>query len=202
MTSTLQPIRVVLLGDPGVGKSTLIQRYIIPDDQFINTQLNVDFIQYKTKLQNKDIRLQIWDAPCYIETENYASYVSGAHVIILVYDVTSKRTVRNLSIWLSKLNTFFPNIPKYVVGNKYDLFCKRVICSETAEDIVNKFKVQYVETSASNNFNVTNLFEMAVQGASTYCSSTSKNSPKVCLAKQSSRLRNRRQILREECNLM
>lgn len=89
-----------------------------------------------------------------------SSYYRGAHGIIVVYDVTVKKTFDNITKWLKEIETFAgQNVQKLLVGNKCDLEDQRVITSDEGQALANEIGIPFVETSAKSRSNVTTAFE-------------------------------------------
>ncbi len=120
--------KVVLLGDGGVGKTSLIARYVINkfDDKYIAT--------IGTKVSRKDVqvvkpdliinlRMMIWDILGQKEYSKIRSAsLSGAQGVIIVGDLSRPETIQSLeSFWLKEVQGVVGSIPTVFVGNKVDL---------------------------------------------------------------------------------
>jgi len=152
-----EQIRLVVVGNPNVGKSTLIRRYLTPSHKSIESASEVpDFVAHITKYNNKKVQLQIWDST---GLEVNQSYFRGAHAIILMFDVSVKKSYDDLATWITKVaQVASPRSYKIIVGNKCDLMVERVISSEPAEENASLVHADYIETSAKENINVSELF--------------------------------------------
>ena len=157
-------LRIILVGDSNVGKTSLINRFM-GDDFQENYQctINVDF-KIKTITFSSSIaaELKIWDT---CGQERFKSLTSGyfkeAHGIVLVFDVSNLDSFKNLSFWLKEIkNNSNSNIkPEIIlVANKIDLKDRKVT-NETGKEFANKNKIMYVETSAKNGLNIDSQFE-------------------------------------------
>ena len=159
--------KIVLLGDSGVGKTSLLSRYM--DEGFIPNRpctLNVDF---KIKSINIDpfsiAKITIWDT---CGQERYRSitgkYFKGAHGILLMYDVCDKRSFADLDIWLEEIkkNTIKEDISIVLVGNKIDLKFRN-IKTEDAETFAKNNNLMFCETSSKDGFNVEKAFDMVTK---------------------------------------
>lgn len=114
--------KVLLIGDSGVGKTALLQRYI--EGNFIHTLASTIGIDFRTKLVtvgDRAIKLQIWDTA---GQERFraitAAYFRAAVAVLFVYDITSRSSFENLNIWheLYAKNGEAP--VKFLVGTKSD----------------------------------------------------------------------------------
>ena len=115
--------KVILLGHFGVGKSSLVQRFVhsifSTDYQTtIGVKLDKKIVQTPTH----EMKMVLWDIEGGADqTRLPASYFMGAHGIIYVCDVTRPATFRDLDKTLPQLAEKSPNAPVVVIGNKIDL---------------------------------------------------------------------------------
>ena len=154
--------KVLLLGNSDVGKSSLILRYVdqVWSDTFVPT-IGVDFKVKTLELQNKQIKMQIWDTAGQERFRNViSSYFRGAHGILLIYDVTNRDSFKNLESWLIEIEkNASENVLKILIGNKNDLVDDKEIKTEEGQAFANRNGMQFIETSAKENTNVTEAFE-------------------------------------------
>ena len=152
--------KILLIGDSGVGKSCLLNRFTedIFSENYIST-IGVDFKIRTLDIDSKTIKLQIWDTAGQERFRVITSaYYRGAHGIILVYDVTSEMSFKNLSYWLDETAKFASeNINKLIVGNKCDVV-KREVEFITAKEFAENLNISYLETSAKTGTNVSQIF--------------------------------------------
>ena len=154
--------KIILLGDTGVGKTSLLGRYM--DEQYFNNRPCTIFADYKIKsikiddLTSADIT--IWDT---CGQEKYRSltrqFFKDAQGIILIFDVSDKNSFSNLNKWLEdiKNNIFKEDVSIVLCGNKIDL--NRSISFEEANNFANNNDLIYCETSSKNGINVESAFE-------------------------------------------
>ena len=157
--------KVVLLGDGGVGKTSLIARYVVDkfDDKYIAT--------IGTKVSRKDIqvirpnlivnlRLMIWDVLGQKEYSKVrAASLSGAQGLILVGDLTRSETVDSLlEFWLKEAELVVGTVPTIVVGNKADLADKGQMTATALESQGQKFDFPTCLASAKTGENVEGMF--------------------------------------------
>ena len=154
--------KILLLGNSDVGKSSLILRYVdqVWSDTFVPT-IGVDFKVKTLELQNKQIKMQIWDTAGQERFRNViSSYFRGAHGILLIYDVTNRDSFKNLESWLIEIEkNASENVLKILIGNKNDLVDDKEIKTEEGQAFANRNGMQFIETSAKENTNVTEAFE-------------------------------------------
>jgi len=167
----LGPLKLVLIGDSGVGKTSLLLRFA--DDHFTESfvsTLGVDFRDRLVNTGDKFVKLQIWDTAGQdrFKTITNAFYRS-AQGVILVFDVTSMETYEHVEEWLSDGARNAPEgVPKMLVGNKADLADERKVEVEMAESMAERLGMPYVETSAKNSTNVDAAFITMAKSALTF----------------------------------
>ncbi|KAF7681004.1 Ras-related protein Rab-5A [Astathelohania contejeani] len=154
--------KLVILGHYSVGKSSLALNYVKglfnPNEE---STIGAAFLT-KTVLSKKDhIKFEIWDTA---GQERYNSlipmYYRGAHVAIIVYDITSYESYKTAKNWVNELNAEKPaDFIKVLVGNKTDLesMGRQVETEEAAAYSAEKGLLFY-ETSAKTGYNVNKLF--------------------------------------------
>ncbi|CAH6722736.1 GTP-binding protein Ypt6p [[Candida] jaroonii] len=160
----LKKYKIVFLGDQGVGKTSLITRFMYDtfDDQYQAT-IGIDFLSKTMYLEdNKTIRLQLWDTAGQERFRSLIpSYIRDSNVAIICYDITSKKSFENLEKWINEVKLERgEDVIIVIVGNKSDLNNKRQVKFEELQELSNKNKVEiYLETSTKINHNVKLLFK-------------------------------------------
>jgi small GTP-binding protein len=164
MSASEHTFKIIVIGDPMVGKTSLITRFAKRTfseqyKQTIGTSLNIAEAMVGTVL----IRLVIWDLggqPRFDAVRKM--YFLGSDAAIMVFDVTRRETFNNLEGWLQAFHRAVPDdVPITLVANKVDLASKRII--DTSEGERNQKRQQYdayVETSARTGENVAELFDV------------------------------------------
>ncbi|MHA1894692.1 MAG: Rab family GTPase [Candidatus Helarchaeota archaeon] len=132
MSESIYTLKLVCIGDYGVGKSSLITRYVHDkfDSDYIST-IGVDFLVKDVKLSNIEkatARLVIWDIGGQEQWKKKLKlYLQGADGAIIVCDLTRPVTARNLSMWIDYLKLYTSStVPHIIVGNKNDLSEKKI----------------------------------------------------------------------------
>ncbi|MHA1385675.1 MAG: Rab family GTPase [Candidatus Helarchaeota archaeon] len=155
--------KVCLIGNQGVGKTSLIVRYIENKfrENYIPT-LGVDFLTKKITLgeKNTPVNLTIWDIGGDTKWKDRLQfYLRGSDGAIIVYDITRKNTFKKLDFWIEALYKSTGEIPFIVVGNKKDLEENRNVKLKEAEDYL-KGKKSYalLESSAKTGETVNEMF--------------------------------------------
>lgn len=151
-----------IVGDSGVGKSSLLLRFADNSytESFIST-IGVDF-KNKTIPINGDLcNLQIWDTAGQERFRTITSnYYRGPHAYLFCFDVTNPETFNNLQKWiLASREESSEHVCNIVVGTKTDLIHERKVGKEEAEDFCAQLGLNYIETSAKDNFQIEALFQ-------------------------------------------
>uniref|UniRef100_A0A1D1ZIW7 Ras-related protein Rab-8A n=1 Tax=Anthurium amnicola TaxID=1678845 RepID=A0A1D1ZIW7_9ARAE len=154
-------IKLLLIGDSGVGKSCLLLRF--SDDSFTPsfiTTIGIDFKIRTIELDGKRIKLQIWDTAGQERFRTITTaYYRGAMGILLVYDVTDERSFNNIRNWFSNIEQHASEgVNKILIGNKCDWLEKKVIAKEQGQLLADEFGIKFLETSAKANTNVEEAF--------------------------------------------
>ena len=158
--------KVLLLGDSDVGKSSLILRYT--DDTFNSKLINsigVDFKMKKKEIDGKIVKVQIWDTAGHERFRSITySYYRGANAIIIVFDLSDKKSFISITEWLKQIEKHAnTNVFKFLVGNKSDLVEERKVDYEEAKQYADEHELPYIETSAKEGVNITELFDSSIK---------------------------------------
>jgi len=154
-------IKLLLIGDSGVGKSCLLLRF--SDDSFTPsfiTTIGIDFKIRTIELDGKRIKLQIWDTAGQERFRTITTaYYRGAMGILLVYDVTDEKSFGNIRIWIRNIEQHATeNVNKMLIGNKCDMVDKKVIDTAKGKALADEFNIKFLETSAKTGAGVEEAF--------------------------------------------
>jgi len=154
-------IKLLLIGDSGVGKSCLLLRF--SDDSFTPsfiTTIGIDFKIRTIELEGKRIKLQIWDTAGQERFRTITTaYYRGAMGILLVYDVTDDKSFANIRNWIRNIEQHASeNVNKILIGNKCDLVDKKMIDTAKGKALADEYGIKFMETSAKNSINVEDAF--------------------------------------------
>jgi len=163
----IRKIKICLVGDIGVGKTSLIRRYVLDlfDDKYIATigtkvskkNLSVDNPETGNR---EDIVLLIWDImgqPSFREILREA-YFYGAQGALCVCDITNRDTFAELRYWIKAMTATAGPVPMVVLGNKKDLEQNAAVSIEDLAAFSNKFDSRAIMTSAKTGENVEEAF--------------------------------------------
>ena len=163
-----QAINIILLGDPTVGKTSLVNRFVNAtfSETTRSTAGPADDVRYEAKEKrivlkdNSAVRLYIWDTA---GQERYHTlnrdYYMKADGAVLVYDVCAEDTFKNIRLWSQELGKFGnSNVIVAVAGNKKDMKVSRTVTSTDAEETCKSICNIFKETSAKSGDDVSNVF--------------------------------------------
>ncbi|UCE14787.1 MAG: GTP-binding protein [Candidatus Heimdallarchaeota archaeon] len=168
-------LKIVIIGDGGVGKTAIRERYLSNQFQseYVLT-IGADFAMRDEIVNSKSIRYQIWDLAGQQRFDGVREvYYKGALGALLIYDVTRPESYFNTPKWINELwtNNTKGRIPVVVVGNKIDLReeCDETISSEQGKLFADRltkltasegFTCHYVEASAKSGINIQEAFSL------------------------------------------
>ena len=155
--------KILILGDSSVGKTCFLTRYA--DDRFEDTHIATTGMDYKLKnitLENgKTVKLQIWDT---LGQDRFRSitknYYKGAHGIILIYDITERKTFESVSNWVKTIrDEADEKVVIVLAANKSDFEEKRQVSQEEGEKLAQDLNLTFFECSAKDNKNINETFD-------------------------------------------
>ena len=159
--------KILLLGDASVGKTSFTKRYCYnifnPSERLT---IGVDFHVKTIELNDKKIKLQIWDVG---GEERFRfllpTYCLGANAAFLLYDITRPSTLDNISEWMTIVRQKGGPIPIMLVGSKIDLSkSSRQVQRDYGIQIAEKNEMaSFVEISAKENVNVDDAFNVLTE---------------------------------------
>ncbi|XP_034948484.1 ras-related protein Rab-37 isoform X1 [Chelonus insularis] len=150
--------KTILLGDSGVGKTSLLVRFDTGSFQTGNfaATVGIGFTNKVVDVGDMRIKLQIWDTA---GQERFRSvthaYYRDAHALLLLYDVTNKTSFDNIRAWLSEIREYAQSdVVIMLLGNKTDCGNERVVKKEDGQRLADEYQVPFMETSAKTGVNV------------------------------------------------
>ncbi|XP_073731828.1 ras-related protein Rab-43 isoform X1 [Misgurnus anguillicaudatus] len=157
--------KIVLVGDVGVGKTCVVQRFktgIFMEKQ--GSTIGVDFTMKTLEIQGKRVKvsaLQIWDTAGQERFRTITqSYYRSANGAIITYDITKRSSFMSVPKWMEDVKKYGgSNIVPLLIGNKSDLTDLREVPSEDAQTMAHQLDfVTAIETSAKDSSNVEEAF--------------------------------------------
>ncbi len=154
--------KLIVAGDGGVGKTTLVDRYV--SGTFHNNSritLGVQFMVKRLVVNNNPVDLQIWD---FGGEDRFRfilpSYCMGAHGALFMYDITNPASLYNMNNWMLLLRSQNGKFPVMAAGTKADLSYERKVEVAEAVKITGKYGISEVmEVSSKTGLNVDLLFD-------------------------------------------
>ncbi len=158
--------KIIIVGDSGVGKTNLLKRFSQNTFEH-NTQatVGVEFFSNNYYINDKLFRIEIWDTAGQERYKSITSaYYKGASGAIIVYDVTSVSSFKNVDKWYHEIKELASkDIQILLIGNKTDLEDKIVISTENSRDKATDLNLPVMETSALNASNVKEAFHLLIK---------------------------------------
>ena len=183
-------LKVIILGDSGVGKTCLMNRYVTDKfTQQYKATIGADFRPKQVDVDGRRATLQIWDTAGQERFQSLGvAFYRGADVCFLVYDVTDETSFERLHVWrnqfLSAVRPADPDrFPFVVLGNKADVdedgigrggdegegegepTASRVVSLRDAQRVCAEWGYPHFETSAKDGTNVEQAFLQAARAA-------------------------------------
>ena len=154
--------KIAILGISGVGKSSILTRFVNNDfDSNINSTFGAAFLDKNFEYNGIFYKFQIWDTAGQEKYAPLASlYYRDAHVVLLVYDITSEDSFKGLKELYKEVLEKGPNdLLIGIIGNKSDLSELEQVSYDEGNEYAKNIKAFYKQTSAKENKGITSLFE-------------------------------------------
>ena len=159
-------LKVVVVGDSGVGKTCLLIRFIRDLwDEDSQPTLGVEFMTKIVQTEKHRIQLQLWDtAGQELFRSVTRGYYRGSAGALLVFDLTNRDSFENINRWLQDVKDVArSDVVTLLIGNKSDLCAdKRQVTKEEAEEFAKQHNMQYFETSAKTGDEIANAINACV----------------------------------------
>ena len=161
--AAVQEIKLLTIGDSGVGKSSLLLRWANADTSLVKSSMPTVGIDFKFKnitVDGERVKVHVWDTAGQERFRTLtATYYRKAQGVLLVYDVTNRESFNNVRNWMSQITINAEvGISVDLVANKLDLVEKRVVSFEEGEALAKEFKTSFMEVSAWSGQNVNESF--------------------------------------------
>ena len=165
MSDEPESIKVVLLGESGVGKTSIISQFTVNKfDPHRETSLSAQFTTKTLDFPDlgQSIKFDMWDT---VGQEKYRSlakiFYKDAKVIIFVYDITREFSFQSIkNYWHKETRENWDGTPILaIVGNKIDLYSEIKVSNNEGMAFAEEIGAIFQTTSAASNSGITNLFE-------------------------------------------
>ncbi|CAH0401194.1 unnamed protein product [Chilo suppressalis] len=153
-------LKVVIVGDGGVGKSSMIQRYCRGTfTRDYKKTIGVDFLERQIEIDGEDVRLMLWDTAGQEEFDAITkAYYRGAHACVLAFSTTDRDSFLALHSWKLKVENECGEIPTIIVQNKIDLMDQCVVGPDEAELVARALGCRLMRASVKEDVNVGAVF--------------------------------------------
>ena len=154
-------IKIIFLGDAGVGKSSIIQRYC--EDKFEENQYstyNANYVEKEETISEQNVILELWDTAGQEEYHSLAKlFIKNSKIVILVYDITSLKSFKSLNYWYEYICKEMVNKIIYgILGNKTDKMLEEEVSQEKAKEFAKKIDASLRLVSAKEGGKAINKF--------------------------------------------
>ena len=167
-----------MLGDSGVGKSSLLNAYRKTPLKDADLTIGVDFHSLKKKFGMFEHTVTIYDTA---GSERFRaitqSYYRSAMCAILVYDVTCLESYQNVKKWVKELDDVVDGVPIILVGNKTDCSAQRCLYGQEGFKLASLLNADFYETNIYDDQKIKHVFDIAINNA--YNVSTKNKTPKT-----------------------
>ena len=157
-------VKLLLLGDSSVGKTSIIIKYI--SNKFMDTNiatLGVDYMDKTVDYNNLKVFLQIWDTS---GEEKFRSitrnFYRNADGLLVVFDLTKKESYDHIRSWINEAKENNDKLKTILIGNKLDLKDERIVAIDVAKQFAEKNNLKYIETSAKDGTNINESFQAII----------------------------------------
>ena len=161
-TETAEEIKVILVGESGTGKTSLINTSIgIPFKENMITSASNSFAPKEFQIDGKKYILNLWDT---IGQEKFRSltkiFIKDSKIVIFVYDITNEKSFKELEYWITTIKDILKDEAVLgIAGNKQDLFKNEKVKEETARKYAQEKNIIFELTSSKNRKTFEKLLE-------------------------------------------
>lgn len=154
-------IKVVIVGNGAVGKSSMIQRYCkgIFTRNYKKT-IGVDFLEKHITASGEDVRLMLWDTAGQEEFDAITkAYYRGAQACVIAFSTTDHASFEAVKKWKRKVEDECGHVPMVLVQNKIDLLHESQVDSHEVEKFARNTGLKLFRTSVKENLNIGRVFQ-------------------------------------------
>ena len=161
--NSIIPCKVIVVGDSGVGKTSIINRYL---DNYNPEEKSTFAASFSSKTQivdNYNISFEIWDTAGEERFRAVNSiFYKDASICLIVYDITDLKSFQNIKdYWYNSVKeNAIPDIIFGIAGNKKDLFNLEAVDQKEAEAFCKEINASFFLTSAKENYFIDKIFEV------------------------------------------
>lgn len=159
-------LKIIVAGAVGVGKTSLIRRYIHNTfSEEIMTTIGVDFMIKRVQYGYSEVNLTLWDLAGGKKFRKFlAGYLSGSHGALILADLSNHKSFIDLQNWMALITKNSGQLSTMLIISKMDLVDQAKISEDEIDQFVEEYKIDKVlKCSAKTGNNVDNVFETIVQ---------------------------------------
>ena len=164
-TKPVNQIKLILLGETGVGKTSILQRFV--NDEFVDkspSSIGIDYNFKKMKYNNKTYQIQIFDTAGQERFKSLIkSYYNMGKGYLIVFDLSNNDSLNALKDWIEDVKENVDDPKFIIIGNKDDLQKSKKLSDDIIKNQLDNYKdVIYIKTSAKKNINIKEAFEKMI----------------------------------------
>lgn len=154
-------VKLVLLGEAAVGKSSLVLRFV--NNEFQENKeptIGAAFLTQKLAIDSRTIKYEIWDTAGQERFHSLAPmYYRNAQAAVVVYDITKQASLEKALKWIKELERqASPSMVICLVGNKVDMESARQVTTEQGQQVASDAGLLFMEASAKTSQGVMDIF--------------------------------------------
>ena len=156
------PCKIILVGDSGVGKTSMIKRYLNEFSKNISPTISTSYFNKLVIINDYKINFQIWDT---VGQEQYRSlnslFFKDAHICLMVYDITKESSFKSIKEYWHQaaVNNGLEGVIFGIAGNKNDLYMNEKVDKNEVKEFTNQISAIFQYTSAIENVCIDELFK-------------------------------------------
>jgi len=156
--------RSIFIGNTGVGKSSIIQKYVNETfDEHSQSTIGIDYLTKIISIGERSVKLQMWDLTGQFSFRNLIqSYYRQASIIFFVFDRTNRSSFTDFREWIKNLEHQLDKSQLVIIGNKSDMAFFGV-STEEGQELAEQYNAFYYEVSAKQDNNLAQIFEEPVR---------------------------------------
>ena len=169
MSSSRLQLKVIVLGDSGVGKTSILNRFVKQEfSQSYRATVGADFLFKEFTVDGKAVSLQLWDTAGQERFQSLGNaFYRGTDCCMLVFDITNLESFEGIVSWkkefLQRSGNEDTNFPIILVGNKCDMAYDRKVSQARAKEWADEEKLIYDEVSAKEDIHIEESFIQATR---------------------------------------
>ena len=159
-------LKILTAGEGGVGKTTLLYRYV--EDRFVSDTrmtIGVEFFLKEVIIDETKYLLQIWDFGGQDRFRFFLqAYARGANGALLLFDLTNPLSISRLDDWVDICRSEDPDLPILFIGSKLDLVENNGIPNDLIQFNIEKYSLfDYIKISSKTGHNVEKAFQILTE---------------------------------------